>query len=116
MAGMGGFFPLPAFTACRTSVSNFSNTPTFEYSMQSTRLTHTSRPHAMNLRQHASFSLSFKNSASIDGAGIEISEEDRAVFQLLGKKVSQIDLAVEFVDSRKADKHVDVDQKAVGRP
>lgn len=48
------------------------------------------------------------------GAGIEISKEDRAVFQFLGK-VSQIDLAAEFVDSRKADKHVDVDQKAVGR-
>ena len=48
------------------------------------------------------------------GAGIEISKEDRAVFQFLGK-VSQIDLTVKFVDGRKADNHEDVDQKAVGR-
>ena len=49
------------------------------------------------------------------GAGIEISEEDRVVFQLLEKKVSQIDLAVKFINSRKADKHADVDQEVVGQ-
>ncbi|KAF9646256.1 hypothetical protein BDM02DRAFT_3147722 [Thelephora ganbajun] len=43
------------------------------------------------------------------GADIEISEEDRTVFQLLEGKVSQIDLALKYINSRKADEHADID-------
>lgn len=43
------------------------------------------------------------------GADIEISEEDRAVFQLLSERVSQIGLALKYINSRKAGEHANID-------
>jgi hypothetical protein len=47
------------------------------------------------------------------GADIEISEEDVVVFRLLKTNVSQIGLALKFINSRKAKKLADIDQEAV---
>ncbi|KAF9784903.1 hypothetical protein BJ322DRAFT_1210890 [Thelephora terrestris] len=57
---MSGSCLLQKSTACRASVSSFSGTPTSGCSVQFTRPMRSSRPSAMNLSQHASFLLSFR--------------------------------------------------------
>ena len=39
------------------------------------------------------------------GVDIEVSEEDRTIFHRLEEKVSQIGLALKYINSRKADQH-----------
>lgn len=47
------------------------------------------------------------------GVDIEISEEDRTVYLLLRGKTSEIDLALKYINSRKAGERADVDLEAV---
>ena len=52
---------------------------------------------------------------SSPGADIKISEEDHIIFGLLEGKVSQIGLALKYINSRKAKKRADVDLEALGQ-
>ena len=47
------------------------------------------------------------------GADIEISEEDRTVYRLLEERTSDIGLALKYINSRKAEEHVDSDSEVV---
>ena len=48
---------------------------------------------------------------SSSGEDIEISEEDRTVYQLLEAKISQIDLALKYINSHKVEEHMDAGLK-----
>ena len=54
-----------------------------------------------------------KTPSPSSSADIEISEEDRIVFRLLEEKVSKIDLALKYINSRKAKEQADIDLEAV---
>ena len=47
------------------------------------------------------------------GVDIEISEEDRAVYLLLEERTSHIDLALKYLNSRKADECAEADSEVV---
>ena len=47
------------------------------------------------------------------GADIRVSEEDRIVYQLLKERISHINLALKYINSRKAEEHADVDSEVV---
>ena len=48
---------------------------------------------------------------SSSGEDIEISEEDRTVYRLLEVKISQIDLALKYINSCKVEEHMDAGLK-----
>jgi len=56
-----------------------------------------------------------KTPHSLEGADIEISEEDRVVYQLLKGKTSQMIGSLKYINSRKAEECADVYSGVVGQ-
>ena len=109
-ADTDGLYPLQTSTVYRTLVSNSLNTLTSECFMRFTRLKHLSRPSTISMPTSDTPSESTCPSTGVD---IEISEEDHIVFRFLEEKVSQIGLALKYINSRRAKKHTEIDSEAV---
>ena len=81
----------------------------FEYScLRVFRAVHEADAHLQTKRHelipaHQLLTILWNTPHSSSGADIEISEEDRTVYRLLEAKISQIDLALKYINSRKAE-------------